>query len=123
MPVLAFLLGHWQYVLIGVLVLALGVQSKRLDWCQEGRAEDQVQAQQRETSLRNTLETQEKAVQTLKADGEARVKRAQDGLKIAQEGTKAARSEAERLMTLAKAPAAPTACPAADAVKEIRRGL
>lgn len=35
MPFLRMLLGNWQYVVIGLLVLAVGIQSKRVDWAKD----------------------------------------------------------------------------------------
>lgn len=35
MPFLSLLIGNWQYVAIVVLVLLLGIQTKRVDWAKE----------------------------------------------------------------------------------------
>ncbi len=75
------------------------------------------------TALEGTLATQERAVQALKAEGEAKVAKATEGLRRATTASLAARSEAERLRGLAKGAAAATACPAGSAVEEVRKGL
>ena len=83
------------------------------------RAELQPQIE----SCKAAVAQQNAAVAALKATSDAKIAQASKGLaKAAQEG-KAARSEAERLRALAKAPAAPSACAAGDAVAEVRKGL
>ena len=69
---------------------------------------------------------QELAVSDMVKEGEARKAKAADALKTAIAGTQKARTEAERLRVLAQAPrptGEPSACPAGDAVAEIRKGL
>lgn len=123
MGALTFLLGNWQYVAIALLAVAVGIQSSRLDSCKTGRAADQVAAQQREAALGVQIKVQNDAVAALKAEGDAKVAKASEGLRREATKAQAARSEAERLRTLAKAPVAATACPAGQAVEEVRKGL
>ena len=76
----------------------------------------------REKGLQGQIEVQNRAVASLKAEGDARVKRAQDGLKTAQDRSRAVQAESARLRDLAGKPSG-GACPAAEAVKAIRDGL
>ena len=70
-----------------------------------------------------SIEAQNAAVQQLRVEGDRRIAAATIGVAKAQEGTKAARSEAERLRVLAGTQAEPSACPAGAAVAEVRKGL
>lgn len=121
MPLLAILANYWQYALIGVLVLLLGIQTKRVDWCQEGRAEDKVIAEGKIRALGETIDLQNRAVEALRVEGEARKNKAETALKTAQNASRSAQAEAARLRGLPVPQA--SVCPAADAVAEIRRGL
>jgi hypothetical protein len=126
MPIISLLLANWKWVLLGLMVAAIGYLNWRLESCKRVAEEYKVMAEAREKALGTQIEVQNRAVEALEAEGKARQARAAEGLKKAQEGTKAARSEAERLKTLAKAENAPTgieACPAGAAVAEIRKGL
>ena len=76
----------------------------------------------REKALGTQIEAQNKAVDALKAEGDARVARATKGLARATQEAQGARSEAERLRVLARTPSG-AECPAGSAVGEIRRGL
>lgn len=116
-------MGNWQYVVIGVLVLALGVQSKRVEWCHEGRAKDKVVAQAERIRLEGAISAQNEAIAQLAKDSQERKARALNGLKAAQEGTRAARTEVVRLRGLASTSPEASNCAAADAVGEIRKGL
>lgn len=77
----------------------------------------------RADALEGALATQERAVQALKAEGDARVAKAAEGLRRAVTEAQGARSEAARLRALAGTLREPTACPAGEAVKAIREGL
>lgn len=74
-------------------------------------------------ALGDQIDAQNAAVEALQAAGKARVAKAEKGVKAAQEGAKAARSEAERLRVAASSKSSPSACPAKDAVDEVRKGL
>lgn len=111
-------------MLLGLLVAAIGVQTLRLDSCQSGREKDKVAAEAERIRLSGLLKAQSDAVDKLAKESAERKAKGEKALKAAQEGTKAARTEAERLRGLAAAkPVPPTACPAADAVSEVRKGL
>ncbi len=69
------------------------------------------------------IEQQNAAIATTKADGERRVAEASKGVAKAATATKAARNEAERLRVVTRTVTVPGACPAADAVAELRKGL
>lgn len=66
---------------------------------------------------------QELAVSDLVKEGEERKARAKEGIRKAQEASRSAQAEAARLRGLAQGQNKTSACPAADAVGEIRRGL
>lgn len=75
-------------------------------------------------ALGSKVEQQNQAILATKADGDRRVKEAQDGLARATQGAASARAEAARLRTLAQSGKTPLgACPAGMAVAELRRGL
>jgi len=74
-------------------------------------------------TLSAQLRAQNEAVAALEAAGKAKVAETSKRLKEAAKSTQAARSEAERLRVLAQGNSALGACPAGEAVKEIRRGL
>src|SRR6187401_1153464 len=42
MPILAFLLGNWKFVLLGLLLAIIGVQTWRLDRCQKNYEEFRI---------------------------------------------------------------------------------
>ncbi len=69
------------------------------------------------------IESQNAAIATTKADGDRRVAEATKGVAKATKETQAARNEAERLRVATRAPSKPSACPAGDAVSEVRKGL
>ena len=73
-------------------------------------------------ALGTQIVAQNDAVAALRAEGEARVARATKDAARAKEAASGARSEAERLRQAGKQ-AATGACPAADGVAEVRRGL
>lgn len=126
MPIISLLLGNWKLLIMGSLLLLLGIQTWRVDLCQKGRHKDAVAAEAVRIQLEGSLQAQNEAIAKLGRESADRRAKAQDALKKAQEGVQKARSEAERLRALAKpenAPSEPTACPAGDAVQEIRRGL
>lgn len=76
----------------------------------------------RERALGTQIESQNEAVAALEAAGKARQAKASAGIAEASKRAKSAQDEAERLRQEAKK--APTgACPAGEAVNEVRRGL
>ena len=81
-------------------------------------------AQQTISALGSQIEVQNRAVQALKAEGDAKMAKAREGLKSALSATQAARTEAGRLRAAGAQPA-PTsqACPAGEAVRIVRDGL
>lgn len=126
MPILAFVLSNWKWVLLGILVAAIGVQTFRLDLCQSGRHKDQVAAEAKIIELQGSLQAQNEAIAKIAKDSAERKAKAEKGLQEAQKQAQGARSEAARLRGLASAPQAPSgsqACPAGQAVQEIRKGL
>lgn len=126
MPILAFALSNWKWVLMAVLVAAYGVQTWRLDLCQKGRLKDQVAAEAVRIRLEGSLAAQNEAIAKLGEESRNRKAAAEKALKTAREGTQKARTEAERLRALARTSGPKTAnseCPAGLAVLEIRRGL
>lgn len=131
MPWLAIATNKWTWIAIafGVLTTWGFIQTERLELCGE-RLDAAVQAN---AALRKEIAIQNSAVDRLKAESDAKVQEAQNGLVAAQEHGQAARAEADRLRTASKRPAKPgapaqagAACPtsAADqAVATVRQGL
>lgn len=120
------LLANWRWVLMVVLLAVVGVQSWRVDLCKKGRLKDQVAAEATRVRLEGSLAAQNEAIAQLGKESKDRKAAAEKALQKAKEGTQKARSEAERLKTLAQAPRGPEAskeCPAGDAVARIREGL
>ena len=73
-------------------------------------------------ALGSQIEAQNRAVDALKAEGDARVARATKDAASAKLAASGAISEAARLRAASKA-GANGACPAADGVAEVRKGL
>lgn len=114
---------------------------------EEGVAEVRKELQPKLDACNTAIEAQNRAVSALKAEGDARKAKATQGLEQATKETAGAKAEAARLRKLASDQAtkaliatneserlrglastgsaqnAPTACPAASAVEEVRRGL
>jgi predicted negative regulator of RcsB-dependent stress response len=125
MPIISLLLGNWKLVLLGLLVAAVGYLNWRLESVKQARHKDAVAAEAIRIQLEGSLSAQNEAIAKLGKESADRKAKASKALLEAREGVQKARSEAERLRTLAKAPNAPTAseCPAGEAVKSIREGL
>jgi predicted negative regulator of RcsB-dependent stress response len=126
MPIISLLLGNWKLVLLGLLVAAVGYLNWRLESVKQARHKDAVSYEAKIVTLEGSLAAQNEAIAKLGRESADRKAKAVEAVRKAREGTQAARSEAERLKTLAKAGNAPTAsqeCPAGAAVAEIRRGL
>jgi predicted negative regulator of RcsB-dependent stress response len=120
------LLSNWKWVLLGLLVAAVGYLNWRLESVKQARHKDAVSYEAKIVSLEGSLAAQNEAIAQLGRESADRKANAQKAVREAQESTKAARTESERLKTLAKAENAPTgieACPAGAAVAEIRKGL
>lgn len=88
-----------------------------------GRQEATAELQPKLAACTDALATQERAVQVLKAEGDARIARATKGLAEATRAASSAKTEAQRLRGLASRPAELKECPAGAAVSEIRLGL
>lgn len=126
MPFLTFLLGNWRMLVFGVLMLVLGIQTWRLDSCKKGRLEDKVGYEAKIVSLQGSLRAQNEAIAKLGKESQERKAKAEKGLLEASRNAQAARSEAQRLRDLAsrkEPPSGSQACPAGEAVKEVRQGL
>ncbi len=123
---IALLLANWRWVLMGLLLAVVGVQSWRLDSCQQGRREDKVAAEAVRIRLEGSLQAQNEAIAQLAKESKDRKAAATKALQEATKTTQTARTEAERLRTLAQTPrptGEPSACPAGEAVRSIREGL
>lgn len=113
----------WLAAAVGVLGLAVWVQTERLNVCRDGL----VAERQKVAFLAGEIGRQNAAIDALKAESDRRVGEASKGLAKATTDAQAARGEAARLRITAKeagAQKAPAqACPAGRAVATIRRGL
>jgi predicted negative regulator of RcsB-dependent stress response len=125
MPIISLLLANWRWVVLGLLVAAVGYLNWRLESVKQARHKDAVSYEAKIVTLQGSLAAQNEAIAKLGRESADRKAKASKALQAAQEGVQKARSEAERLKTLARPENAPTAsaCPAGDAVSEIRRGL
>lgn len=118
-----FLLANWKLVVVAALLLALGIQSWRLD---RAKAEvKEVEAlvtacEGRVSALGRQIEAQNGAVRALEAAGKARQARAMAGVKEAEKRAKTAQNEAQRLREAILAPV-DNSCEAA--VGQVRKGL
>ena len=97
---IAFLLGNWKLILLGLLVAAIGVQTMRLDYCQKGRAEDQAKI----TVLGAQLAEQNRAVEALQAAGVAKQAEAAQALRKAETRAQVWDTQAKRLTALLTSP-------------------
>ena len=95
-----------------------GKAAERADWKPRLEA-----CQQQVSGLENAVATQNRAVEALAAESKAKQARAAQGLARATQEAGKYRTEAERLRALAAGQTKPSACPAGEAVREIRRGL
>lgn len=128
------LLGGWQKLAIwaAVIVIAAGAiwthgyvhgiehGADKLGACRAdlGRAQDGI------GSLKAALAKQSAAVAALEAEGAKRQAAAIEALKAAKVGRDAAEAEADRLRHLKGSQASKVGpCPAAAALKEVRKGL
>lgn len=104
------------FVVAAGLGIALKVQSSRLAAAQESLAACRAT----NAVLNDQITRQNEAVKSLEKAAEDRQKRAQDALEAARKGQAKAQGEIARLKAVR-----PTvgACPAADAVRQIREGL
>lgn len=121
--ILAFLARNWKLVGLLVVVLAIagyiGFLKLQLRHCNSERETLEAQV----SGLRQAIEAQNAAVASLKAQSDAKVRRATRGLSEARSASKAAQTEAERLKAAAALKSAPSACLAGDAVRIVRDGL
>jgi hypothetical protein len=120
-----FLLANWKLVFVGILLLALGVQTWRLDRAKAEVAEVQAlvtACEGRVTALGKQIEAQNGAVRALESAGKARQARAAQGIKEAEKRARTAQNEAQRLREAIFTPPV-SECPAAEAVQKIRSGL
>ena len=102
---IAFLLGNWRLILVGLLLAGLGIQSARLDYCKKGRAEDQA----RITVLGAQLAEQNRAVEALQAAGAAKAKEAAEALRKAEGRARVWDDQARRLTAILTSPKPPGA--------------
>ena len=88
-----------------------------------GAAEVTAELQPQIDQCQGELTKANDAAKALKADGDRRVAEATKGVARARREAAGAISEAQRLRTASKTNAAPSACIAADAATELRKGL
>lgn len=106
----------YLYVAAAIAFAGMGIALKVEH---SGKLTAQAQVAERDAKI----EAQNEAVKVTKADGDRRVAEASKGVKAATQATAKARNEAERLRVASRAPTMPGACPAGDAVADIRAGL
>lgn len=106
----------YLYIVVAIAFAGLGAYAKIEH---SGKLEAEAQVAERDAKIT----AQNAAIATTKADGDRRVAEAQKGIAKAATASQAARNEAERLRVASRTPAKPSACPAGDAVAEIRKGL
>lgn len=75
------------------------------------------------STMSGQITKQNEAVASLKTTGDAKIAAASKSLAKATTDAQAARTEAQRLRALASQTVSPSACPAGDAVAEIRKGI
>lgn len=121
---MAILLAHWRYVLMAVLVAAIGVQTVRLRWTQEGLAAAQVQlanAEARITALGAQIDRQNAAVDGWRAAAD---RAAQAGRRAREEAGRVVAEHRRSADALAAAVAAPVGgLTCGDAVQIVRSDL
>lgn len=101
------------------MALAIAIATGWGKW-EQHRAET---AEAKVSAAEAKIEQQNSAIAATKADGDRRVAEASKGVARATKETKAAQSESARLLELAKSKTPPGACPAGNAVAELRKGL
>lgn len=114
---------YWKWILLALLLAAIGIQTARLGSCQRGAEEYKVKAEARELALKAQIRVQNDAVAALAAESKAKQQKASKALSEASRAAVGAIKEADRLRALSRSGSATTACPAGQAVEEIRRGL
>ena len=113
---LTLLIANWRYVLMGLLLAAVGIQTARLNWCQNGRAADQAKI----TVLGAQIAEQNRAVEALQAAGVAKAKEAAKALAKAEGRARVWDDQAKRLTALLTAPK-PQGAGCREAWAEIRK--
>ena len=111
----------WGLAGIGALALALFVQTVRLNGCQ-----DSLRAAGAQTAvLSDKLKTQNEAVDTLKEEADKKALEASQALAAARRDSLEAKAQVDALKAALAASKGqkPSACPAGDAVKEVRRAI
>lgn len=121
---MAILLANWRYLVMAALVAAIGVQTVRLRWTQEGLAAAQVQvaaAEARITALGAQIDRQNAAVDEWRAAAD---RAAQAGRRAREEAAKVSMHHQASAVALAAAVAAPAAgLTCGDAVGVVREDL
>ena len=124
-----FLLANWKLVIVAVLLLALGIQTWRLDRAKAEVIEVQAlvtACEGRVSALGKQIEAQNGAVRALEAAGKARQAMAAREVEKAQKRASEAKSEASRLRGMVglkggSGNAPESSCEAA--VSQVRKGL
>ena len=123
---MTFLLANWRLVVVATLLLALGIQTWRLDRAKADVIEAQAlvtACEGRVSALGKQIEAQNGAVRALEAAGKARQARAAQGIKEAEKRSKTAQNEAKRLREAALSPLEPKELGCEAAVAKVREGL
>lgn len=110
------------YLIAGVLLiggLTGFVAMERKAGADKVRAELQPKLEKCQESVRQANE----AAKAVKAEGDKRVAEAAKGAAAARKAAQGAASEAARLRSMVGQPAPASACPAASAAAEVRKGL
>ena len=93
---LLFALTNWRWLLMALLLAAIGIQTLRLQWCQGGRAEDQA----RITVLGAQIAEQNRAVEELERQGAAKATEAAKALRKAETRARTWDDHAKRLRSI-----------------------
>ena len=123
---MTFLLANWRLVVVATLLLALGIQTWRLDRAKADVIEAQAlvtACEGRVSALGKQIEAQNGAVRALEAAGKARQARAMAGVREAEKRAKTAQNEAQRLREAALSPLEPKELGCEAAVANVREGL
>ena len=121
-----FLLANWKLVIVVILLLALGIQTWRLDRAKAEVLEVQAlvtACEGRVSALGRQIDAQNGAVKALEAAGKARQARAMAGVKEAEKRARTAQNEAQRLREAALSPLEPKEMGCEAAVEQVRIGL
>ena len=121
-----FLLANWKLVIVVILLLALGIQTWRLDRAKAEVLEVQAlvtSCEGRVSAIGKQIEAQNGAVRALEAAGKARQARAAQGIKDAEQRARTAQNEAQRLREAARSPLEPKEMGCEAAVARVREGL